>query len=354
MEPGSTIAARPVEAPTATTLTTVPPTAVPPSTVLPAPLPPATVPSPAAPTVSPAPPRPAHSARPVLRAATRPSVWALVPGSLFADGRYRLLERCGGGADTAFWRAHDNVLVRDVALTVIDLRDGDTANALFDRTMWLCRTRSAAVAVVLDMFERDGRAVVVAQWKQSHALGMLRVGRPEDAAAALEPLARVVADAHREAAVVAIDHPCRVRVDADGVAYLAFPGVPVAVAARDDVRGLGNALSELLTGFHHAGNGRPLSPTALRSDVPEALSDLVVGAVASGDAGDATAEHVVTGLGAVAAAAGPVAPVPRSEPAASEPAVRPVHWRAWGPVVAGGVLLIALATAGWFVGVSLV
>ncbi|MFF0818588.1 hypothetical protein ACFYVR_26090 [Rhodococcus sp. NPDC003318] len=295
-----------------------------------------------------------------VRAASRPSVWALVPGSLFADGRYRLLERGGGTADAAFWRAHDTVLARDVALTVIDLGDGDSAAALFDRTMWLCRTRSGAVAVVLDMFERDGRAVVVAQWKQSHALGLLRVGRPEAAAASVASLAGVLADGHREGAVAAIDHPSRVRVGSDGVAFLAFPGVPVSATARSDVRGLGNALSELLTGLHHVGDGRPLSPGALRPDVPEVLSELVVGAVGTGEGtadpvpGAVTADRFVTVLGAVAAEAAAVADGPGAEPAHAQSPSGGVHWRMWAPFVAGGALLVALATIGWFVGVALV
>ncbi|WP_152447740.1 protein kinase family protein [Rhodococcus triatomae] len=288
-------------------------------------------------------------------AAVPPSTWALVPGSLFANGRYRLLERCGGTADTAFWRAHDTVLARDVALTVIDVGGDDSADALFDRTMWLCRTRGDAVAVVLDMFERDGRAVVVAQWKQSHALGLVRVGRPTSAAAALDPLARTVADAHRDGAVVAVDHPNRVRVGSDGVAFLAFPGVPATATARGDVRGLGNALSELLTGIHHVGDARPLSPAALRPDVPEALSALVVGSVVSdaaapvGQPVTGTAEQFVAGLAAVSPADGPsYAADPDDEDSAS------TSWPTWAPIVAGGALIAVLATIGWFVGVSLV
>lgn len=288
-------------------------------------LPAATIPSALPPAPRPSP----------VRLAARPSVWALVPGSLFAGGRYRLLERCGGSADTAFWRAHDSELARDVAVTVIDLRGGESATALFASTMWLCRSRSEAIAFVYDMVDCDGRAVVVAQWKQSHALGMLRAGRPADAATALGPLARMVADAHRDAAVAGLDHPSRIRVDADGVAFLAFPAVPDGATASGDVRGLGNALSELLTGMHHAGNGRPVPPSALRPDVPEAISALVVDAIntnaAAGHAAPAlvTADQFATRLDIVATGTARSAAVPASTPADALPPADAGHWRPW-------------------------
>ncbi|MGW0172976.1 hypothetical protein ACWDUM_03940 [Rhodococcus sp. NPDC003322] len=299
-------------------------------------------------------------ARSATRTPTRPPVWALVPGSQFAGDRYRLLERCGGSTDIAYWRARDTVLARDVALTVVEFPEADGAAAFFDRTGWLCRIRSDATAAILDMFEIDGRAVIVAQWKQSHALGLVRAGRPADAAAAVVPLARLVRDANGEGALVAIDNPGRVRVDADGVAYLAFPGVPADATARGDVRGLGNVLCELLTGMHHTGDGRPLSPSAVRPDVPAELSELIVRAVG---ADDVAAGRVVDVLGETVAEAAVVPAVPAA--AASEigafvaaPAAEPerdrTFWNTWGPFVAGGVLLVVLAVIGWFVGVSVI
>lgn len=304
--------------------------------------------------------------RSTTRASSRPPVWALVPGAQLASGRYRLLERCGGTADTAFWRAHDTVLARDVALTVVDFPaaaavdapSGGGAASYFDRTGWLCRVRSEAVAAVLDMFEVDGRAVVVAQWKQGHPLGQMGAGTPADAAASVVPLAQVLCDAHRDGAVAALDHPSRVRVGADGVSYLAFPGVSAEADARGDVRGLGNVLSELLTGMHHTGDGRPLSPSAVRPDVSPELAELVVRAVGSGDlTATSTAEAL---LGVVAEAPRPE-PEPGSDPTpsgvvATEPdADGPRTFRqTWGPYLAGGVLLVVLATIGWFVGVSLI
>ncbi|MFD4291586.1 hypothetical protein ACFWQG_00015 [Rhodococcus sp. NPDC058532] len=306
-------------------------------------------------------------ARSSTRTPTRPPVWALVPGAQFAGDRYRLLERCGGSTGVAFWRAHDTVLARDVALTVAEARESSAAGFL-DRTGWLCRTgdgaqprpgRTEAVPAVLDMFEADGCAVVVSQWKQSHALGLVRVGQPADAAEAVALLAGVVRDANRAGVCIGIDHPSRIRVDADGIAYLAFPGVPAQATPRDDVRGLGNVLSELLTGMHHTGTGRPLSPSAVRPDVSPALSGLIVDAVGSGDLG---ADRVVQVLDEVIAAAPavPAAPEATADHPGAESEAEPGSGDArtplatWGPYLAGAVLLIVLATVGWFVGVSLI
>ncbi|GAA4489112.1 hypothetical protein GCM10023094_50170 [Rhodococcus olei] len=302
-----------------------------------------------------------ESGPPAPGAETAPPGWEMMPGSVFAAGRYRLLERCGGSAETEFWRAHDTTLARDVALTVADLRGGDTSKGIADffaRTGRLSRVRSEALTPILDMIEVDGRAVVVAQWQASRPLDRTRAARPSDAAVSVTALARMVRDAHRDGGVVAVDEPGRVRVTDGGITYLAFPGVPAHATARQDVRGLGAVLSELLAGMHHTGPGRPLPPSAARPDLPAALSGVVVRAAGPAEV---TAAEVVAALEAVTSPViGPEFPSDATTPEAVDAAVPvaaesadPAPWPTWVWVALGTTLLVVLATIGWFVGVAL-
>ncbi len=267
-------------------------------------------------------------------------MWEPVAGTVFAGGRYRLLERCGAAGAAQFWRGHDCDLGRDVALTIVDLRGSslDVMAGYFSRTARLSRVRSESVAPILDVTEVDGRAIVVAQWQRSRPLDRTRAARPADATVALSALTRTVADLHGAGAAVGLDHPARIRVTEDGMAFLAFPGVDVRATMRADVRCAGAALGVLLAG-------------ADGTAVPTALSELIV---RTAGPGVVDAAEVVDVLAAVSTP--PPAPVSAVVPAEESEVgtvAEPEPWPAWVWVALGATILVVLATIGWFVGVSL-
>lgn len=79
-------------------------------------------------------------------------------------GRYRLLERLGGGATSIVYAAHDEGTERDVALKVLaaDLANEREARARFYReAMVTSEVRHRNIVAVLDIGEDRGRAFIV-------------------------------------------------------------------------------------------------------------------------------------------------------------------------------------------------
>lgn len=232
---------------------------------------------------------------------------AFVPGATLGDGRYRLLSMAGGDprGPAQFWRARDNSLGRDVALTVLvgdaaDERTAARSRRTLERATHAAGFAHPGVSRTLDVLwpghginPRDGvLGIVVAEWTQGTDLLDLITEGPLPSGTAsrlLETLAAAVEAAHHAGLVLGVDHPQRLRVTPEGKLRLAFPGPRAEVTAREDVRGLGAVLYLMLT-CRWALDGGPnslpsaptgpdgtvVSPQTLHPAVPHELSTVAV------------------------------------------------------------------------------
>ncbi len=280
------------------------------------------------------------------------------------------------------WRGRDLMLERDVALTVFIAESQDIApaqsheladqmRAAVGRALRSARLVSPGAARVLDVLDPDSAAgptvaAVVAEWTPGRDL--IEVARdglvpPSVAAGMLAPLAAAVDAAHRAGLILGCDHPQRIRVSADGRARLAFPGAAPQTSAQDDIRGLGAALYLLLTGHWllpggPAGrppaptepDGSPVSPRALRPEVPVELSALALRCLAGSSTGGVhTGAAVAQVLEANSATAEQLAAMTGERPAPVDPELaRRMHRVRLGMSVTAlvGATLLILGYAG--------
>ncbi|MGQ0776455.1 MAG: protein kinase family protein [Pseudonocardiales bacterium] len=274
------------------------------------------------------------------------------------------------------WRGRDLMLERDVALTVFmaepQYREAaDQMRSAVGRALRSARLVSPGAARVLDVLDPDSAAgptiaAVVAEWTPGRDL--IEVARdglvpPSVAARMLAPLAGAVDAAHRAGLILGCDHPQRIRVNADGRARLAFPGAAPQTSAQDDIRGLGAALYLLLTGHWVlpggptdlppapiGPDGSPVSPRALRPEVPVELSTLALRCLAgSGIGGMHTGAAVEKLLEANSATADQLAAMNEQHPAPFDPELtRRMHRVRLGMSVTAliGATLLILGYAG--------
>ncbi|HWJ83689.1 MAG TPA: hypothetical protein VNS55_15725 [Nocardioides sp.] len=97
------------------------------------------------------------------------------PGDLLA-GRYRLVDLLSESAGGRFWRAHDLVLERSVALHVID-EDDPRADALIEAAGASAQVLDPRILRVLDADHRDGLCYVVNEWGNGTSLDILVLQR---------------------------------------------------------------------------------------------------------------------------------------------------------------------------------
>ncbi len=283
------------------------------------------------------------------------------PGDVLAD-RYRLvalLAESGGGR---FWRAHDKVLERYVALHVI-AEDDERAAALLDAARRSAMVHDRRLLRVLDADRVDGLVFVVNEWGSGDSLDIMLANEgPLGARRAAWLVSEVAAaiTAGHEAGVahgrlvpenVLVDHGGAVRLIGFAV-DAALHGLPPGRPSTD-VSDLGGLLYSALTG-KWAGTspsdvpaapveqGRVLRPRQVRAGIPrplDTLCDAVINpyagtwgarlrethdlATARG-IGDYLAEFVgdPTGLAEAEAAAGHRDPETISLPAIPDPPVR--------------------------------
>jgi hypothetical protein len=296
------------------------------------------------------------------------------PGDVLAD-RYRLVDLLTESEGGRFWRAHDRVLERHVALHVI-AEDDERADALLDAARRSATVHDRRLLRVLDADKAGGLCFVVNEWGTGDSLDIMLETEgplgPRRAAWLVSEVAASIAVGH-EAGVahgrlvpenVLIDHGGAVRLIGFAV-DAAMHGLPPGRVSTD-VADLGGLLYASLTGKWPGTSrsavppapieqGRVLRPRQVRAGIPrplDALCDEVVNPYA-GQWGArlrethdlATAQGIAdylcsfvgdaTGLAEAEAAAGhrdtetialpamPDPPVRAEEPAVPEPAPEP-------------------------------
>ena len=178
------------------------------------------------------------------------------PGDVLAD-RYRLVDLLSESGGGRFWRAHDNVLDRHVALHCI-AEDDERAPGLTEAARLSATVLDRRLLRVLDADHGDGMAYVVNEWGTGTSLDIL-IGTdgpmpPRRAAWVVSEVAASIAVAHEERVAhgrlvpetILLDHGGSVRIIGCCV-DAALRGLPPGRVSQD-VTDLGGLLYYALTG----------------------------------------------------------------------------------------------------------
>ncbi|HWJ09424.1 MAG TPA: protein kinase family protein [Nocardioides sp.] len=209
-------------------------------------------------------------------------------------GRYRLIDLLSESGGGRFWRAHDAVLERFVALHVIDEED-PRAPGLVAAARTSAGVLDPRILRVLDAQEEDGRCFVVNEWGTGTSLDVLVTHAgplgPRRAAWLVADIADAIAHAHAAGVTHGRLNPENVLIDRYGAVRLigmcvdaALHGLPPG-DVQADLEDLGGLLYCALTGVWPGPsgsivpaapreNGTFLSPRQVRAGVPKQL-DLV-------------------------------------------------------------------------------
>jgi hypothetical protein len=215
------------------------------------------------------------------------------PGDVLAD-RYRLVDLLSESGNGRFWRAHDRILERHVALHVI-AADDDRAEGLLAAARRSATILDPHILRVLDA-ERSGQlCYVVNEWGSGTSLDiMLAAGgelSPRRAAWVVGEVAAACARAHAADVPHGRLNPENVLIDTSGAVRVIGWCVDAALHGRptgrvaDDVADLAGLLYAALTG-RWAGpsssavppaptdHGRVLRPRQVRAGIPRDLDTL--------------------------------------------------------------------------------
>ncbi|MBJ7357576.1 protein kinase family protein [Nocardioides sp.] len=214
-------------------------------------------------------------------------------GDVLVD-RYRLVDLLSETPHGRFWRAHDRILERHVALHVIPA-DDERADLLLEAARRSATVQDPRFLRVLDAERTDTFCFVVNEWGSGTSLDIMLATHgplaPREAAWMVAEVADSVATAHARAVPHGRLVPENVLVDnAGGIRIIGFcvdaalHGLPPG-ELRTDVRDLAGLLHAALTG-KWAGDsasqvppvprdhGRVLRPRQVRAGVPRPLDDL--------------------------------------------------------------------------------
>ncbi|MFC6345137.1 protein kinase family protein, partial [Nocardioides hankookensis] len=98
------------------------------------------------------------------------------PGDVLAD-RYRLVDLLTESGGGRFWRAHDRVLERHVALHVI-AEDDERAAALLEAARRSATIHDRRLLRVLDADKADGLCYVINEWGSGDSLDIMLASGP--------------------------------------------------------------------------------------------------------------------------------------------------------------------------------
>jgi serine/threonine protein kinase len=215
------------------------------------------------------------------------------PGDVLA-GRYRLVDLLTESSGGRFWRAHDKVLERYVALHVI-AADDERAPTLLEAARRSAIVHERRLLRVLDADRTDGLVYVVNEWGSGDSLDIMLAAEgpltPRRAAWLVSEVADAVATGH-EAGIahgrllpenVLVDHTGAVRLIGFAVEAALFGLGPCRPSA--DVDALGGLLYAALTGRWPGPlpsqvpdapvvSGRVLRPRQVRAGIPRPLDVL--------------------------------------------------------------------------------
>lgn len=214
-------------------------------------------------------------------------------GDVLAD-RYRLVDLLMESQHGRFWRAHDRILERHVALHVI-AADDERADLLLDAAKRSATVLDPRFLRVLDAERTADHCFVVNEWGSGTSLDIMLATHgplaPREASWIVGEVADSVATAHAKAVAHGRLVPENVLVDNAGAIRIigfcvdaALHGLPPG-ETRTDVRDLAGLLHAALTG-KWAGDsqsnvprvprdhGRVLRPRQIRAGVPRVLDDL--------------------------------------------------------------------------------
>ncbi len=283
------------------------------------------------------------------------------PGDVLAD-RYRLVDLLAESSGGRFWRAHDKVLERHVALHVI-AEDDERAASLLEAARRSAMVHDRRLLRVLDADRAHGLVYVVNEWGSGDSLDIMLANEgplgARRAAWLVSEVAASIAAGHEAGVAHGRLVPENVLVDFGGAIRIigfavdaALHGLPPGRVSTD-VADLGGLLYSALTGKWPGTSpsavprapvdqGRVLRLRQVRAGIPrplDALCDEVVNPYAGGSGarlrqthdlataqgiGDYLAEFVgdPTGLAAAEAAAGHRDTETISLPALADPPVR--------------------------------
>ncbi|MDP2775469.1 MAG: protein kinase family protein, partial [Nocardioides sp.] len=215
------------------------------------------------------------------------------PGDVLA-GRYRLVDLLAESSGARFWRAHDRVLERHVALHVIDA-DDPRADGLLEAARRSATILDRRILRVLDAERVDGLCYVVNEWGSGTSLDILVASsgplEPRRAAWLVAEVAASVARAHDAGVAHGRLVPENVLVDRNGeirvigfsvdAAMYGLTGFRPAVDTSDLAGLLYCALTGKWAGVSASGvprapaeHGEVLRPRQVRAGIPRPLDSL--------------------------------------------------------------------------------
>ena len=215
------------------------------------------------------------------------------PGDVLAD-RYRLVDLLSESGDGRFWRAHDRVLERHVALHVISATD-PRADGLLAAARRSAAVLDPHILRVLDAERTAGLCYVVNEWGSGTSLDiMLATGgplAPRRAAWLVGEVAAACAVAHAAGVPHGRLNPENLLVDTSGAVRVIGWSVDAALhgcsegSAEGDVVDLAGLLYAALTGRWAGRSGsavppapsdhdRVLRPRQVRAGIPRELDSL--------------------------------------------------------------------------------
>jgi serine/threonine protein kinase len=316
----------------------------------------------------------------------------LTVGDLLCD-RYELLATVATDGPAVLWRAHDDVLARQVAVKVIATPNKaarEAAQPFLDAAIRTGAVNHPGLVRVYDaaLEVRPGRgndiAYVISEWVEGEALDthLNRVGplAAPDAADVLRQAADALSAAHAGGLLHGRVHPRNVLVTPSGRVRLTDAAVAAAVHGSptsspplqadlpsriaDDTRDLAAVLYALTTGRWPAGasdqppgglptapltDGHPLSPRQLKAGVPRALDNVVMRGL---EPQLHPTQPRLTRPAALAEAADTAAAEARAARIESAVVKPPSRLRRSLPWLAALVFLGAIGIGGWLLGLA--
>lgn len=208
--------------------------------------------------------------------------------------RYRLIDLLSESGGGRFWRAHDRVLERFVALHVI-AQDDPRAHELIEAARTSAQVLDPRILRVLDAEEEDGRCFVVNEWGTGISLDILVTHdgplTPRNAAWLVADVADALARAHAAGVTHGRLNPENVLIDRYGAVRIIGMCVDAALHGlspgdvQGDLEDLGGLLHCALTGTWPGPSGSivpaaprendtTLSPRQVVAGVPQPLDVL--------------------------------------------------------------------------------